>query len=200
MDWMTFIVELVKALAWPAVAVTVILTFKEKLTKLFEDITEVKGLGIEARFARGAKDALAEVAVIETVDAPVVQATEDQTVEPALSAEDLPKEQVNMLLVMVAPKAAILQARANIESAVSRMMLKDGVSDPKRARGTVAALKQLSNRGLISESILKTSLELIALGNKAAHEQFEPSVSAAKDYVMAANSVVRLLGVERKSG
>ncbi|MDO9131703.1 hypothetical protein [Hydrogenophaga sp.] len=199
MDWMTFIVELVKALAWPAVAVTVILTFKEKLTKLFEDMTELKGLGIEAKFARGAKEALAEVEVIEIVEPLDDQPPEVPLVTSNPEGEVSPQQMVNMLYVMLAPKGAVLQARANLESAVSRLFTEKGLAPETGGKGVKSALRSLAGHGYVSPSLVKTTMELIDLGNKAAHDQFEPSVSSAKDYVTAANSVVRLLGAERKS-
>lgn len=200
MDWMTFVVELVKALAWPAVAVTIIVVFKDKLTKLFEDMTELKGLGIEAKFARGAKAALAEVEAIEAIQppAPADIPPEDGPFDPNAPFDDpfLAKVQpIDNQLVVSNPKAAVLLARSNIEAAIKRLMTREGTL-VKSPGGTnlMSVLRQLHADRVITPNVYKMAVELIQLGNKAAHEEeFEPSVSAADDFVGATEKLVKLL-------
>lgn len=186
MDWMTFVVELIKALAWPVVAVTVIFVFKDKLTKLFEDITELKGLDIEAKFARGAKEVLEEVKVIEAVEA---EFDPNAPIDDPVLAKIQP---IGRLLVVASPQSAVLLARTNIESAVKRLVVREGTLT-KGGVNVMSALQQLRTDRVISSSIHKTALELIQLANKAAHNEFVPSVDAAQDFVDASDKLIKLL-------
>lgn len=201
MDYLTFIVELVKALAWPVVALVIIVTFKDKLTTLLENMTELKGLGIEAKFARGAKQALAEVEALEAAQAPqeatnVAPPANELPFDPNAPFDDpfLAKVQtIDPLLVVSDPKAALLLARANIEAAVKRVMVREGVLVRGGRVNQRLVLEQMAKDQIIQPTVFNLALELIALGNRGAHGEFEPSVSAAKDFVDASNKLVKML-------
>lgn len=52
MDKLTFITEIVKALAWPVSAGLMAYMFRKPLIKLFRDLHEFKGFGTEMKFQR----------------------------------------------------------------------------------------------------------------------------------------------------
>lgn len=207
MDWMTFIVELVRALAWPAVVAMAVWFFKDKLTKLFDDVTEVRGLGIEATFARGVKDVRAEVAAIEEEvvveqPAPLNEAAVlggPENTERVDDFVDLSKYQMkNMLYATLEPRAAILDARSKVEQAIKDFADESLVTGT--SGGTILGLlRGLKMQGFIRSTVLLAGKDLIALGNKAAHDPFVPSVESARDYVNAANSFVRVLFSSKRS-
>jgi len=195
MDKWTFAVEMSKAWAWPVVAVLVVIVFRGKLTKLFDEVTELKGLGVEAKFARGAKEALAEVETIEAAEPPPAGPA-PEPFDPNAPLDDplLPRiEPINALFTTANPKAAVLMARSNIEAAVKRLVMLKGVTAPSGRANFGSMVRALRSKFAISEAVVKTSLELYALGSKAAHGDFEPDVSSARDFVQASEKLVRLL-------
>src|SRR3954447_333115 len=51
-DWLTFIAEMTKALAWPIAAVFVFLAFRNQLAQRFSALESLKWNNFEFRFAR----------------------------------------------------------------------------------------------------------------------------------------------------
>jgi hypothetical protein len=207
MDWMTFVVELVKALAWPAVVAMAILVFKKRLLTLVDELTELKGLGMEARFAREAKHVRKEVDAIPA-QAPATPATSlGSAVEtlggPAPSHGEVdddvnPATDVNAFLIHDLLPAAldstmsIIRARQNLEKAIASLADHNGlkVMDGVEAR---MLLRRLAMSGQLSNAACMTGIHLLELGSEVSHAQLNPDIRATLNYVQAVNSFVRLL-------
>ncbi|WP_447742952.1 DUF4145 domain-containing protein [Variovorax boronicumulans] len=183
-----FIEKIVASLAWPVVVVLVAVMFRDKLTKLFDDVTELKGLGVEAKFARGVEKAL--------VQAEEIEVSQPQGAEPSLPDESQgipvdgelpPIHPVNFLLAETNPRAAILVGRANIEAAAKRLAQSKGVQGSPHLFGTLRALR---DAGVISLQEFDTANDLRLLANDAAHdESFQPRKTSAINFARAVNKV-----------
>ncbi|MEJ8852517.1 DUF4145 domain-containing protein [Variovorax rhizosphaerae] len=154
-------------------------------------------MGVEAKFARGAKEALAEVEAIEATEAPPVVPHVEPPFDPNAPVDDPCLARIHLIdpvLVATSPKAAVMLGRANIEAAVKRLSMREGTLMPKGTGYTfTTVLYALQRHGVIPKQVVHTALELYKLGSKAVHGDFEPNVDAAKDYVEASEKVVRLL-------
>lgn len=185
-----FIEKIVASLAWPVVVLVIAVMFKDKLTKLFDEVTEFKGLGVEAKFARRVEKAL--------VEAEEIEASQPQGAEPSVpddsqgvpaNGELPPIPPINFLLAETNPRAAFMVGRANIETAAKRLAQSQGVTvqTPPHLFGT---LKALRDSGVISMQEFDTANDLRLLANEAAHdESFQPRKTSAINFARAVNKV-----------
>lgn len=85
LGWGRLYVDLLKAMAWPVVAITAFLTFRKGLNALLTRAIKLKGFGGEAEFGDLNQ---AAVAVAGAID----QANEDRPAEPLTPVPDIPAE------------------------------------------------------------------------------------------------------------
>lgn len=208
MDWMTFVVELVKALAWPAVVAIAILVFKDKLLALVDQLTELKGLGMEARFAKDVQDVRISVDAI-TASVPAVVAPDPPGVSLNLPsprggggggvdpATDMNNFLIhNLLSAAVNPRDSITRARHNLKGAVAALADHHGlkVSDASSDDAiTEMLLIRLTNSGVLTNSARAAGQRLLQLGRDATQSLLSPDFRATIDYVQAVNGFVRML-------
>lgn len=187
--------------------------FKDKLTKLFEEVIELKGLGVEAKFARGVKEALKQAEEVAdqsppqqpSVDgvnhAPLDIPEPDPIQSPApapLKLPDLsverPLSKVNMLLVHANPGAAIQLAWADVENELLDVIKHRGVYVKPDLTGDVNAwINAIDKVGLLSAEQLSLLLRLRDLRNEVVQARVSPSGGTAKDYVDASILIARQL-------
>lgn len=180
MDWLTFIVELVKALAWPLAVLLVFVVIRRPLLGLFPSLVRLKYKDLEFDFGRRLEETAAEVA---TLPAPqhgaLPEATDDRLLRLAESS----------------PRAAILEAWIKLESAAMEAARKRRIDIPTNIlRTPLELINFLEEEGIIDARQATIFNELRGLRNSAAHAlSFEPSTAAAIEYVRLAGKLERSL-------
>ncbi|MGJ3701058.1 DUF4145 domain-containing protein [Variovorax sp. AFSI2.2] len=202
MDALTFIAELVKALAWPAVVVFIVIFFKERLTALVDKLEEWKGLGMEAKFNRKLETVAAEtkeIAVEEliapTPELPVLPNVE-QADDPFTTLDEQPI--VNALLLYGNPSAGFSLGRSYLERILNEQFVKATGQVPGLIMPLDAVIERLEKERYITARMRRTIKELLALGNEAVHEKFKPSVESARAYVTSVQSIADLMRLRAK--
>jgi hypothetical protein len=170
LDILTFIVELIKALAWPASIIVVALLFRKQLVSLLAAIKKGKFGPAEFEFER-------EISYIEAhAELPVTPAPVGafQT-----AAED--------------PRGAILTAWLKVEERIIRLVMGRGLTNGPR-RSPHRAYEELLRSGLLSESSLEVLKGLRWLRNEAAHAaEFTPTPNAVVSYMRLAADLTQEL-------
>jgi len=211
MDWLTFsveivkaLVELVKALAWPIVFIAVVLMFREKFAKLIDRLKNFDGLGVKASFIEEVKKVEAEVDQLkaeETLNpqgegemAPLdVEPPPDPTEPIPDSTIDLDKPIVNYLLLTANPEAGFQLGRSYLERALVDQFYKMTGTVPGLLMDMDMVIDRLEEKRYITPKIRRTVKDLLSLGNQAIHGQFVLSPESAKSYVNAVQSTVELM-------
>lgn len=197
MDWMTFIVELFKALAWPAVVLYVLINYRNTFAALLPNLKKLEAGPLKAEFGAEAAKALEEAETIR-----IQEGVPDNMI--ALSADEdnaqfeidhiFPKKQpekLSKLFTLTQPTAAILLAWDNIEIALLAAVEKHGVYVPERhTQNPQSWLNALVAQGLVTDETRKIVGELRALRNQVAHVKLDPTPEAAWDYVQASDRLV----------
>lgn len=184
MDWRTFIVELLKALAWPAVVLTVVLLIRKPLLDLIPYLQSAKLPGVELAFgeqlrqleekAEGSKVLEASAEVGQTIQSP------QETLRGHLER-----------LAEVSPRAAISEAWRAIEAAlidVAGSEAASNVSLPYQLTQT------LHKEGRLGDETLRFTKELRQLRNEAVHShEANLSVNDALKYIQLAEGLIALI-------
>jgi Domain of unknown function (DUF4145) len=167
MDTRTFIVELVKALAWPIATLVILLTLRKQLIGLLRSLRRFKYGDAEAEFAEGLKEVAPQLPPAAT--APVKRELQQ---------------------TFGSPEMAIISAWTSIERQVLELGAKLGTT----GRSLHDVLRQLQDKGIITEKDYDAMNGLRALRNLVAHRE-EPSVSPQKaaEYLAMADAVKMLL-------
>ncbi|MCG2665943.1 DUF4145 domain-containing protein [Bradyrhizobium sp. GCM10023182] len=182
MDGFTLTAEIVKAVtsmvaafAWPIGLLGVLLSFRKKLNELLPLlILKYKDVQISFGLDKAEEDAkrLPEPPEPELVPAP------DVDEKSRLDA-----------LARLSPRAAIMQARADIETAVNSFASAVGMS---RGRASFPkTVSELDRNQLIDKTTVDLLHELRQIGNAAAHNMSEPTETEALRYQELAYRLVR---------
>jgi hypothetical protein len=178
MDALTFIVEIVKAAAWPLATLFIALQFRTELRALL------------ARMKKG-KVGPAEFEFEETVKMLKAEAAELPPPETASIGTPV------VTLVTSEPRAAIFNAWLEVETALSHLAQSKGQLAPHLSRSPVQAIRALQKAELIEPNYVALFNDLRGLRNQAAHElEFNPSTESVLSYVQLAKE---LAGVLQKS-
>jgi hypothetical protein len=182
MDWLTFIAEMTKALAWPVAAVVAFLALRNQLTQRFSALESLKWKDFEFRFA-------SEVHRI---------AAEAQMAVPEPEVRSLPattEEERRAHLADLSPRAAIIEAWIGLESAAAVGLRSRGVAITDREIYQPARLAEaLISSRLLNASQADVLKELRRLRNAAAHAE-DPKITpeTAREFVDVAGALERLI-------
>jgi hypothetical protein len=194
MDCLTFIVELVKALAWPAVVLYVLINYRDKFAALLPNLKKLEAGPLKAEFGAEAAKVLEEAETIriqEGVPDNLIAVSADENDAPVEIDHIFPKKRVNKLFALTQPTAAILLAWDNIENAMKSAIEKHGVYVSERhTQQPYMWLNALVKQGLVTEETRVLVNELRDLRNQVAHVKLDPTPEAAWDYVQASNRLV----------
>ncbi|MDM0008077.1 hypothetical protein QTI51_23685 [Variovorax sp. J22G73] len=197
MDWLTFIVEIFKALAWPAVVLYVIIHYRDKFAALLPNLQKLEAGPLKAEFGAEAAKVLEEAETIriqEGVPDNMIVLSADENGAPLEIDHILPEkrpERVNKLFALTQPTAAILLAWDNIETAMKMAIERHGVYVSERhTQHPHMWLNALAKQGLVTEETYTLVNELRDLRNRVAHVKLEPTPEAAWDYVQASDRLV----------
>jgi hypothetical protein len=182
MDGFTFTVELVKAItsmiaafAWPIGLLAVVLLFRKRLNELLP-LLILKYKDVQLSFGLDKAEA----------DAKRIPLPPEPELLPAPDVEEKSRREA---LAKLAPRAAIMQARADIDTAVNSFAAAVGLS---KGRTTVSkTVSELDRNKLIDKATVDLLNELRQIGNAAAHNMSEPTESEALRYQELAYRLVR---------
>lgn len=177
MDALTFISEIVKSIAWPAVVVLSLFLLKKPITELIPLLRKLKYKELEMEFSEAVAELKAESASLPSnVGTPTI----------------LPTSPQNRLLQLVnfSTRAAVMEAWLEVESAATATASSFWGQHPNE---TIRAYPKLGEYLLQCKVIDTKQLEIFnklkQLRNKAAHaEELNLSENDARSYVeLAAN-------------
>lgn len=179
MDGLSFTVEIVKAAAWPAVALVVTLLFRPEVRALL------------GRTRRG-KVGPAEFEFEETVRAVASDAR----------GLNLPPQVPPQAVASGAePRAVILQAWVEVEDALTHLAYARAPNAQALPGSTYAALRQLAHSGVLGPEYIALLNDLRTLRNQAVHElEFKPSAESVLAYVKLANELKGVLRQAAENG
>lgn len=153
MDWLTFITEITKSLAWPICALIIFLNFKTHLANLLQGIKlrSIKKGEFQADF-----DNMAE------------EIREDLPKKGTVSTEDNPFKSVESEIekyITTSPVRAITQAWNQVEGMVNSVAVRNNIS-----RSTIGStLEVMTSKGLITSATKDSINGLQRLRNLAVH-------------------------------
>lgn len=175
MDLPTFLVEALKAAAWPVATVTIGAMFKEPVSKLIGLVGKVKykDLEIEIRDELQKEIDRLPVSAPATLPAPATAKNEDDELRA---------------LAGIAPRAAIMEAWVRIESQVAKSAAKidqhsaGGVGRPARFTAF-----NLDKALALDPETRKLVATLRNVRNRVVHEvEYQPTSQAAEEYLQLA--------------
>jgi len=156
MDILTFIAEIIKAVAWPVAVVLIMLVFRQQLSALLSRIRKGKFGSAEFEFEQE----------VETLS--------EQVAPPQLSSPNVDTSTVS--LVAANPRGAIFAAWNGIESAVHRLAFKLQISNSATSRSVAAMVREIEQKGKLAPGDVSLFNNLRMLRNQAAHESdFSPT-------------------------
>lgn len=182
MDGLTFVVELIKALAWPGATLLIVFLLREQLRGLLPLLTKLKYKDLEVVFGREAAEARADA---DALPAPAGQ----QTVAlPSVSAE------VGRLLA-ISPRSAVMESWRELENSARQAAIRHNVAQPAVATTSPTKIaKLLGAYHILDPSQIGLFHDLRALRNQAAHApEFVLEEDAARDYIEAASRLSAFL-------
>ena len=181
MDTVTAIVELVKALAWPASAFAIIFLLRRAILRLIDSIREgrVKYKDVEFTFKRDLEQARESIKKIETITPPALPAPQEPEID------DL------MALAQLSPRAAVVEAWIRLEAAGAEFARKHAPAEASRQRKPSMFLDVLRRHESIPTAVMTAIQKLRDIRNRTVHTpDFQPSVDDAEEYVLLTFAVV----------
>lgn len=185
MDWLTFTVEMSKALGWPIATLVIFLVFKHPLLELLALIRKIKYKDIEVEIAKK------EIVEIRELSASAVSGKIGE-----FPIGDL---QYFKQLADISPRAAITEAWSRVERLIYHAAKVPGMESRPAGVSFSKILASLRESGAVEPSMLSVVEKLRAIRNKVVHFQSEAlSAEDAMDYVLSMNFVeagLRVLGL-----
>jgi len=160
-DWLQFIVEIAKAIAWPSVVVFVFLYFRKPLTGLVPYLDEFKVGDFVMKFRAGISEVKSESPASPQVSAPAVK----------LLAPFEAMKKTLYEVAAISPTAAVVQAWAEFETKMLERAFAVGIATSKdTGRGNSRLGHALLQGGIFSSADFQTFHKLRELRNVAAHK------------------------------
>ena len=190
MDGLTFVSEIVKALAWPATVITLLILVRKELPTIAKSLRRLKFKGVELEFGDAAK----------------AIATEAKDAIPQTQTEvklfGQPKEEMARKITAIAeiaPRAAILEAWLQVEAAAADLVQKRGVARISSTAGPMRLRDMLVSIDALNPKQIAVYENLRRLRNQAVHvPEAQFTTASVKDYIDAAlNMAAYLEGIGR---
>ena len=192
MDWATVIVSETKALAWPIVVLTAVLTLRRQIS------TVITGLGSRLTTAKGGGIELSFGAKIDEIQSTLPTAELAQ-----LSAEDTAKRKNQIDDISMLPPAYIVsQAWLRAEDAIGRAVKMQPIPPNELTMLQGPGFLRVAQKvGLVSKDEFETLNQLRVLRNQAAHF-LTPGISLtdALRYDDIANSIIAQIKLRTTNG
>lgn len=178
MDTMQFLASLVSSLAWPVAVVVVLILFRQRITELFDQLPRrVKAGPLELEWDRAA-------AVTATGLAASQHERQERT--DATPIEDLADLSP---LAEAAPRAAVLDAAARVESSLRARFESSDVDVPP-SRGMRDLARRAQDAGLIESETARSIEGLTIMRNLAAHTRDEVTPERAREFLTLAEAII----------
>ena len=175
MDVLTFIVEIVKAIAWPVAAIFIALLFREQIVALLKRLKNGKIGPAEFEFEED------------------IRALKDEVMAETAAPHFLLRKR-SIRRAASDPRSAILNAWLNVESEAMMVATKKGLITELEARNPGSVVRAILRADILPQRYALLLNELRYLRNQAAHElDFNPAADAVLSYVELANSLVGAL-------
>jgi len=203
MDWLTFISEIAKALAWPLVVVILGLSFRDKISDLILMLRTLKAGPVEAVFDSAAKQ-VALAAAREAAGTPSDGQRPDAHApdEPPAASERSEQGILTALNKLerddADPAAAILDAWSSLDGELFRFGQQMGMAfSPVEKRTRV--FQEVVDSSLLPAGTTSLLVTLRTLYNQVRHGEASPSPSAAQDLLLAIQRATELVHNFRKN-
>lgn len=183
MDWLTFIADLVKSLAWPASLVLAVLVFRKPLLELIPALRRLRFKEFEIEFGRELLEAERRATTLRP-----------SPVQRPLEAEAVPQRLRQ--IASVSPSAAILEAWRDVEAAAAEAGSRRGISV---TGGTWELFLALEKEGVLNSTEAAILNSLRQLRNKVAHTP-EGELINEEQALRYAAIAARLAEALRKTG
>ena len=183
MDWLTFIVEISKAWAWPITAIGLFLLLKKAIPILVERLHSLKYGAFEAKFAEKSAT-IAESISKASLQLDVAQPESDET--------------KLLHLAQQSPRAAIVETWVQLEQKLLELSNKSHTSEDKMNVGEMVRI--LHQNKTINTETLKAVEGLRQLRNLAVHAPSKDlSSQKALDFVTLAQAILWTLDNQPKT-
>ena len=175
MEWKTFIVEIIKAISWPASMLVGIWLLRKPLFDLIPLLRKLKYKGLSLEFSKEVKEAKQEAEQAIPVSNQQKSAIEKATKK-------------YLQLLDVSPRAAILETWIELETAmINNIRRHELVNKSEFLRGHSRLGHVLLEEGIINKAQFDLFHKLRELRNRAAHaEDFELPRKDAADFIDSA--------------
>jgi Domain of unknown function (DUF4145) len=181
MNTLTFIAEIIKALAWPVLIVFLVLLLRKPIRELVPLFTRFKYKDIELEFKQGMAVARAEI-------------QEELPSRKNALASGAKMAGALVRLAEASPSAAIMKAWEKVEIAARLTAHRGGLFSPADVTNTTRVIRALEEGRVIDPRKVDLLHDLRGLRNLAAHSpDFALSTSDALDYIQWAQSMVDYL-------
>jgi hypothetical protein len=159
MDWLTFIAEMTKSLAWPLLLGTFLIALRKEVASLISDLRHLKYKDLEADFGKQIESMTVEADKAGLPPAPKQISGKSET-------EYLLPEDRFLRLAEVAPRAAIMEAWLDVESALRELAKRHNKPVDEHPYNIARSFFQL---GVLFRSDIKLFDELRSLRNSVVH-------------------------------
>lgn len=178
MDIVTPLIELLEATAWPVTTLVIVIMFRTELRQLLSRLKKGKVGPAEFEFAEDLKELASDIA--------------ETTITPGIGALTLKPEAVN--LATLNPRGALLVAWNDIETALTNLAQKHGLTNDQTQRTTSVLVRRLAKANIIPPTHVTWFLDLRHLRNLVAHDaDFKLSEDAALIYLEIAEKLKKQL-------
>lgn len=181
--WLDFIASIVASVAWPGALAFVVWLFRQEIVRLLPFL-HVKGGDLEVTFRLAEAQKVAE-SLPPTQDPP----------QPETPNESSQFAQ----LFEISPSAAMVQIRKELEIAMRATGERAGIPD-LRYITSKNLLRALATKGIVDRSTTALLDDLLSIGNRAAHENVDITLSEALQYRSLADRVISVLDSTVPSG
>lgn len=161
MDWKTFFAQIIGSLAWPAVAVFIVILLRDKITELIPRLKKFRHKETEIEFTEG---------VTELVQERQAQGVQGNEVEQTDEYQD----QFNFLsrLAEISPRSAVLEAFRIVEAAAAKKAARIYPDLESRYAKSPLHLQKLLIKGdVLTKNEFHQFDQLRRLRNEAAHAE-----------------------------
>lgn len=153
MNWLTFITEIVQALAWPVAVIICVALLRQPLSQLVPLLRKLKYRELELEFEQQVKELENKVSV---------------AVPAAVAAEDVEPEDRVLELVEISPRAAVIEACRSVEATAYEAARRHKLELPKPT--LLSAIKTLESANLINSTQFSALNVVRHVRNTAAHD------------------------------
>jgi hypothetical protein len=179
MDWLTFISEIIRSIAWPSAIALIAWWFRSEIRGLVPRLTRFRHNETEFEFAQDVQRLRAE-AEREHLLGPPTDTTEPTTDDVSARLNEI---------AAISPRAAIVEAWVDVERAAADAVRRLNVPIDQNLRTPMRFISMLSAQH-IDPTRMRQIDELRRLRNDAAHlPEFTVDDSTVNDYIRMARSM-----------